>query len=214
MFKNNPYIQKVLEHPFILTKDTEIYAHAWKWNLFFKNDAPIILEIGTGMGNFFWKQASNNQDKNYIGLEIRYKRLFTSIEKALSGWHNNAVMIKDLWQHIEKIFWKEELSETYVFFPDPYCNKKKQLKHRLFQEAFLQDIYNCTKEWGRLIFKTDHREYFDTTKQLIESWNNWKISFWTHNYEQSERFSIENITEFEALYRGEKIEINYLELIK
>lgn len=214
MFKNNPYIPKVHDHSHIFTQAEEIYSHNWAWKDFFWNNHPIILEIGTGMGNFFGKQAESYPEKNFIGMEIRYKRLYTSIEKALIHGNNNALMIKDLGQNITKIFGPEEISETYVFFPDPYCNKKKQLKHRLFQEKFLSDLYERTIRGWTLIFKTDHREYFDTTKQIIESQNLWTIETWTHNYEKSEYFDMSNITEFEALYRGEKIEINYIVLRK
>jgi tRNA G46 methylase TrmB len=65
-----------------------------------------------------------------------------------------------------------------------------------------------------MYFKTDHKEYFDSTKEIIESQWLWKIANWTHNYENSEIFDMDNITEFEGFYRGEKTDINYLELEK
>jgi len=42
----------------------------------------------------------------------------------------------------------------------------------------------------------------------------WKIINWTHNYENSEVFDMNNITEFESMYRGENTDINYIELAK
>lgn len=119
------------------------------------------------MGNFFAKQCGVHPDKNFIGMEIRYKRLYTSIEKALSHGNNNALMMKELGQNLAEVFAPEELSECYVFFLDPYCNKKKQLKHRLFQAEFLNNLHSRLKNGGTLTFKTDHREYFDSTLELL-----------------------------------------------
>ena len=40
-----------------------------KWNTLFKNNNPIYIEIGIGKGNFIIKQALNNPNINYIGIE-------------------------------------------------------------------------------------------------------------------------------------------------
>ena len=217
---NNPYIQKVLAHPKIITNTPDIYAQKWKWNDYFKNTHPTVLEIGTGMGNFFGKLCGENPNKNFIGMEIRYKRLFTTAEKA-RDWclhrndrKENFIVIKDFAQNIDQIFENEEVSETYIFFPDPWAKKDRQKKHRLLQENFLQKLYNITKSWGKVYFKTDHKGYFDSTKDIITSQWIWNIQNWTHDYENSDIFDMKNITEFEAHYRGSKLKICFLELEK
>lgn len=99
------------------------------------------------MGNFFAKQVARLPENNFIGMEIRYKRLFQSAEKSRKAphAHNNFVMLKDFAQNIDKIFIPGEVSETYIFFPDPWANKDRQRKHRLLQEEFLKNLYNITK---------------------------------------------------------------------
>lgn len=123
-------------------------------------------------------------------------------------------MLKDFGQNIDKIFQAEEVAETYIFFPDPWANKDRQRKHRLLQEIFLEKLFHITQTGGKLYFKTDHQEYFDSTKEIIEIQNLWTIQQWTNNYENSEIFDMNNITEFEGFYRGENTHINYLELVK
>jgi tRNA (guanine-N7-)-methyltransferase len=166
------------------------------------------------MGNFFWKIALENPNKNLIGMEIRYKRLYQSADKARKWKNNNFVLLKDFGQNIDKIFSSWEIAESYIFFPDPWSNKERQRKHRLLQEDFLQKLYDITQIWGKLFFKTDHREYFESTKKIVEEQNLWNIGAWTYNYENSEIFDMKNITEFEALYRGTKTDIHYIELLK
>lgn len=215
MVPNNPYIEKVKQDPNILIDVNEIYSHNWKWSDFFGNSNPLVLEIGTWMWNFFGKQVWENPDKNYIWMEIRYKRLFSSAEKAREVMQDsNFVMLKDFWENIDKIFMEEELSETYIFFPDPWARKDRQKKHRLMQAPLLENLYKRTKKWWKIIFKSDHKEYFDSTVEIIKEQGLWNIDIHKHDYEKSEHFDIKNITSFEAMYRWEQKEINYLELSK
>lgn len=239
MVVNNPYIEKVKSDADILHIVDDIYARQWKWSDYFGNKNEIILEIGTGMGNFFSKQVWKYSNKNFIWMEIRYKRLFQTAEKSrknspsiplikgeensLPQWgrclkgrgsKNNFVMLKDFAQNINKIFVEWEISETYIFFPDPWANKDRQRKHRLLQAKFLENLHTITKAGWKLFFKTDHIEYFDSTREILENQWLWKVVSWTHKYENSEIFDIENITEFEWFYRGEDTDINYIELQK
>ena len=231
---NNPYIEIVKHDSDILIDIEQIYAHQWKWGEYFWNQNPLILEIWTGMGNFFWKQVWEHSNTNFIGMEIRYKRLFQTAEKArksyaasflweqrkefkigIENWEkNNFLLLKDFGQNIDKIFSQGEIAETYIFFPDPWANKDRQKKHRIMLPAFLEKLFRVTKVWGKVFFKTDHREYFDSSVEIIEIQWLWKIEQKTHNYENSEIFDTKNITEFEGFYRWEKTAINYLELTK
>ena len=214
MVVNNPYIGKVKNDSDILTQSHDIYLRQWKWWEYFWNSNPLVLEIGTGMGNFFGKQVWIFPEKNFIGMEIRYKRLFQTANKARQNPEHHFVMLKDFGQNINKIFWEWEVSETYIFFPDPWANKDRQRKNRLLQEDFLRKLYTITTDWWKIFIKSDHKEYFESTKTIIESLWLWKIQKWSHDYENSDIFDMNNITEFEWFYRGEKTDINYMELIK
>jgi len=214
MVVNNPYIEKVQQDSNIIHIPEKIYTHKWKWKEYFGNNNDIILEIGTGMWNFFGSQVNRHPEKNFIGMEIRYKRLFQSAQKARKADEPHFVMLKGFAQNIDKIFIENEISETYIFFPDPWANKERQRKHRLLQTDFLKNLHDITKPWGKLYFKTDHREYFDSTREILEEQWLWKVQNWTHDYENSEIFDMNNITEFEWFYRGENTDINYIELVK
>lgn len=166
------------------------------------------------MGNFFGKIVAERPNANFLGMEIRYKRLFSSAEKARASGNNNFVLLKDFGENIDKIFAPEEIFETYIFFPDPWERKERQRKHRLMQENFLEKLHGITEQWWKLIFKSDHREYFDSTVEILEKQWLWNIEICIHNYESSEFFDMANITSFEAMYRGEAKEIHYFEAKK
>lgn len=212
---NNPYINIVWSDSHILSDTSKIYSNAWNWNKFFWNDNEIFLEIWTWLWNFFSIESSLHRDKNFIWMEIRYKRLFKTAEKTRNLWVENFVVLKDFWQNIDKIFWNGEVSKTYIFFPDPWDKKDRQKKHKLLQVDFLKNLYKITKVWWKVCFKTDHLWYFEEVLEIVKSENIFKVDFLSYDYEhESETFHKQKLTEFESMFRGENLKINYVEFIK
>ncbi|MDD3145145.1 MAG: hypothetical protein PHV23_03445 [Candidatus Gracilibacteria bacterium] len=211
----NAYIQKVEDHEKIIDKEKEAFEKKGLWGEYFENENDLVVEIGTGLGNFFSGIVSKNPLKNFIGFEIRYKRLFVTAEKTLEKGGKNFVLLKSMAQNIYKIFEKGEVSLTYVFFPDPWDKKDRQRKNRLWSEKFISDLYVITKTGGRVIFKTDHLGYFEDTLELIRVFSKWNIEKLSYDYENEiEDFDKKNLTEFESIFREHKMKINYLELRK
>jgi tRNA (guanine-N7-)-methyltransferase len=124
------------------------------------------------------------------------------------------MLIKDKWENIGQIFSLNELSQTYLFFPDPWANKERQKKNRLVSEKFLLDLHEITKPEWSFIFKTDHKWYFDDSLEIIAK-TPWKIKVQSYDYENElDVFDKTLMTEFEELYRRKNIKINYVELVK
>lgn len=211
----NPYIEKVQNHEKIINIEDKAFQHKGNWSWFFQNTNDIILEIWTGLWNFFSNEVAKNKNKNFIGLEIKFKRIFVSAEKTLKKWWKKFVLIKTNWKNIDKLFWENEISLTYIFFPDPWDKKDYQRKNRLIDKDFLDKLYFVTKKWASLIFKTDHKEYFDSVLDIIERDKKWIISKKSYDYENElSNFDKTNLTEFESIFREHKLNINYLEIKK
>lgn len=213
--EDNPYKILVEEHNKILNIEKDIFNKAWKWSDFFWNKNPIYLEIWTWMWNHFSKESSKNLDINYIWIELKYKRLYNSAEKSIKLWTKNFIMLKTFGQNIDNVFDDWEIDSTIIFFPDPWWKKDRQKKHRIFQKKFIVDLYNKTKKWWKLIFKTDHLEYFDTTIDLFKKIWLWKSNIESHDYEKElEHFDTKDMTEFEHKFRRDRMKINYVEFEK
>lgn len=211
----NPYIEKIQNNPHIIQEKEEAMKYQWNWKSFFWNTFPIHLEIGTWLGNFFGYLIEKNPNINLIGMEIKYKRVYKTYEKALQNWGKNFIILKRYAQEIQAIFWEEELDYTYIFFPDPWNKKDRQKKHKLLQEEFLKTLFEKTKHGWKLIFKTDHKEYFDDVLKTIENWTLWNVEKSSYDYEKEiEEFDKKALTWFEALFRGEKKKICYLKCYK
>lgn len=236
---NNPYIEKVKAHKNIINIYKDIYENKWKWSNYFWNKNDLILEIWTWLGNFFSNQVVKNPDKNFLWMEIKYKRLYITAEKALWNlnnyvhngvkfksainknkaendlWENNKnfVLLKDFAENIDKIFIEDEISKSYIFFPDPWDKKKKWLKNRLLQAWFLNNLYKTTKPWWKAIIKTDHFPYYEFILEELKQ-TPWKIIKLSTDFENDEDFKNEETTEFQQLFRGQDIKINYIEIQK
>ena len=79
----NKYMCEMLDYPEYLMYDNEkVNEFRGKWNKFFKNENDIYLEIGCGSGNFTVQNAQKFPDRNYIALELRFKRLVLGAKKA------------------------------------------------------------------------------------------------------------------------------------
>lgn len=212
---NNPYIDIVQNDPNILQNTEKIYSNAWNWNCFFWNENEIYLEIWTWFWHFFSLESYEHLDKNFIWMEIKFKRLHKTADKSRKLWVKNFILLKDLWQNIDKIFAKNEISRTYIFFPDPWENKNRQKKHKLLQKEFLIKLFEITKMRWEFFFKTDHKKYFDNVLEIIKEIWLWDIRFVSYDYEKdSQKFTKKKITEFESMFRWEKLKINYAEFVK
>lgn len=211
----NEYIDLVWQDKNILDNPEKIYENKGKWRDYFQNQNEIYLEIGTWLGHFFSIEASENLDKNFIGMEIKFKRLYKTAQKSRDNWVKNFVLLKDFGQNIDKIFQSWEVSRTYIFFPDPWDKKERQKKHKLLQAEFLENLFNITKSWGKVCFKTDHKWYFDEVLEIVREQKLFTIESISYDYErETDLFDKQKQTVFESMFRWQKLKINYAEFVK
>ena len=96
-----------------------------KWNKdFFKNDAPIVLELGCGMGEYTVGLAEKFPNKNFIGIDIKGARMWQGASKALEKKINNVGFLRIRIEWIEECFSSNEVSEVWITFPDPQIKKE------------------------------------------------------------------------------------------
>ena len=95
-----------------------------KWNeMFFKNNNPIVLELGCGKGEYTVELARQFPDKNYIGVDIKGNRIWTGARKSLQEGLRNAAFIRTNIEMIHHFFSSNEVSEIWLTFPDPQMKK-------------------------------------------------------------------------------------------
>ncbi len=136
----------------------------WK-NDFFNNDNPIILELGCGKGEYTTGLALMSPDKNFIGVDIKGARLWKGARFAYENRMPNVGFIRTRIEMISSFFSKDEVDQIWLTFPDP---QPKKAKKRLTSPSFLNRYRKFMSDHGFVHLKTDSRELYDYTLEVID----------------------------------------------
>ena len=151
-FNENKTFQNVVQP----TRDEAINNFALKgnWNKdFFKNDLPIVLELGCGKGEYTVAMARRDKDRNFIGVDIKGSRFWRGAKTCLDEGIDNAGFLRTQIEIIDNLFAENEISEIWITFPDPQI-KFRRTKHRLTDPEFLRRYNTILKPEGTVNLKT------------------------------------------------------------
>ena len=138
------------------------------WNTgFFKNNHPILLELGCGKGEYTVSLARAYPDKNFIGIDIKGARLWRGAKTALQEKLWNVAFLRSQIELLPFLFEENEVSELWLTFPDPQL-KYKRAKHRLTHPEFLDKYKKIVKKEGVIHLKTDSEFMFGYTLGLLQ----------------------------------------------
>ena len=128
-------------------------------NLFFKNVAPLHLEIGFGQGETLLHRAQSNPDHNFIGIEV-HKPAISSVLKKIESLELQNVMLlrKDALLVLADHLVETTLDEVWIFFPEPWKGSIDQ-ERRILRSFTLQLLKPHLKSGALLFFATDVEEY-------------------------------------------------------
>jgi len=125
----------------------------WKRD-FFKNDNPIVLELGCGKGEYSVSLAKMFPEKNFLGVDIKGARFWRGAKTALEEGLTNVGFLRTQIELIDLLFSENEVDEIWITFPDPQI-KYKRTKHRLTNSEFLSKYKKILKPEGVVHLKTD-----------------------------------------------------------
>ena len=167
-FEDNKSFKNVIQPArTILEKDAFEFKGYWKVK-YFKNDHPIILELGCGKGEYTLHLATQNPDKNFIGIDIKGARFWRGAKTALEKNLENIAFVRVQIKMIDTIFSADEVAEIWITFPDPQI-KFKRSKHRLIHPEFLNLYRQILKTEGSVHLKTDSEFLYGYTLGLMHS---------------------------------------------
>lgn len=141
-----------------------------KWNEFFSNNNPIILELACGKGEYAVGLGTLYADKNFIGVDLKGNRIWVGAKKALEHNLKNVAFLRTQIDGINNYFAKDEVSEIWITFPDPQLRLSKA-KKRLTHPKFLRLYQQLLKPGGLIHLKTDSPDLYSFTKNVIELYN-------------------------------------------
>jgi len=138
------------------------------WKDEFKNDNPIVLELGCGKGEYTLALAKEFPNINVIGVDIKGARLWRGAKTALETGLENVRFLRAQIELLPQVFNTSEISEIWITFPDPQIKFKRQ-KHRLVNLKFLNMYKALLKEDGLIHLKTDSEFLHGYTLGLLQA---------------------------------------------
>ena len=177
-----------------------------KWNSeFFKNDNPIVLELGCGKGEYSVGLAERFPEKNFIGIDIKGARFWRGAKTAVETGMNNVAFVRTQIELINHIFTENEVSEIWITFPDPQI-KYKRTKHRMTNSEFLNNYKKILKPNGLMHLKTDSEFMHGYTLGLLHGEGH-EVIYANHNIYKNEGAPAE-VTGIQTFYESQYLEVN------
>ena len=177
-----------------------------KWNSeFFKNDNPIVLELGCGKGEYSVGLAERFPNKNFIGIDIKGARFWRGAKTAVESGMNNVAFVRTQIELINHIFTENEVSEIWITFPDPQI-KYKRTKHRMTNSEFLNNYKKILKPNGLMHLKTDSEFMHGYTLGLLHGEGH-EVIYANHNIYKNEGAPAE-VTGIQTFYESQYLEVN------
>ena len=135
----------------------------WKRD-FFKNDNPIVLELGCGRGEYTVGLARRYPEKNFIGVDIKGARMWTGATDALNEGLKNVAFLRTNIEIIDRFFAAGEVDEIWLTFSDPQMKKATK---RLTSTFFMDRYRRFLVPNGLIHVKTDSNFMFTYTKYMV-----------------------------------------------
>ncbi|MEO0571444.1 MAG: tRNA (guanosine(46)-N7)-methyltransferase TrmB [Bacteroidota bacterium] len=176
-----------------------------KWKEYFKNDNPIVLELGCGKGEYTVGLARRFPTKNFIGLDIKGARFWRGAKTALDENLTNVAFLRTQIELIDLLFAENEVSEIWITFPDPQI-KYKRTKHRLTNGFFLKKYSMVLTPKGTVHLKTDSEFMHGYTLGLLHGLG-CEILYTNHNVYKNEGAPKE-VLEIQTFYENQYLEEN------
>ena len=181
----------------------------WKKD-FFKNDNPLVLELGCGMGEYSVGLAKKYPNKNFLGIDIKGARIWQGATESLEKEMKNVGFLRIRIDWIEMCFAKKEVDEIWITFPDPQLKKRREAK-RLTHPGFLKRYKKVLKENAPIHLKTDSQFLHGFTLGVITGENHILEDITEDLYNSNQqREHMEIKTHYEKIFLKKGLPITYL----
>lgn len=135
----------------------------------FGRDAPVLLEIGSGMGETTAQLAKAAPELNYVAVEVYPPGLAQLMMRAEAmGIENLRLVRGDAVVLLERHVPADSLHGVRIFYPDPWP-KKKHHKRRLVRPEFVALVTSRLEPGGRLHLATDWENYAEQMRAVLSA---------------------------------------------
>lgn len=136
-------------------------ARPMEWARCFGREAPLVLEIGFGNGEFLAREAARHPERDFLGIERRWVRVRSALRKlAFARVPNVRLLHAPAEVALDWLFAPRTLASAYALFPCPWP-RRRNIHERLFGRRFVRTLNNRLVDGGTVEIVTDHLPYMD-----------------------------------------------------
>ena len=204
-FKENETFSNVIQ-----PSRKEVFANSlelkgnWKTKLF-KNENPLVIELGCGKGEYTVNLAKMYPEKNFLGIDIKGARFWRGAKTAMEEGLDNVLFLRTQIELIDHLFYENEVDEIWITFPDPQI-KYRRTKHRLTNLEFLKKYRSVLRSGGVVHLKTDSEFLHGYTIALLHALN-YQIEYAHHDVYNTDTAPNE-VTSIQTFYEKQYLEQN------
>ena len=134
-------------------------AHPLDFDTLFGRHAPVVAEVGFGMGETTARIAAENPGTDFLGIEVHAPGVGSLLKQvAEADLRNVRIVQHDAVEVMREMVPAASLAAIHVFFPDPWP-KKRHHKRRLLQPSFVSLAASRIAPGGIFHVATDWEEY-------------------------------------------------------
>ena len=205
----------VFQYPFSVVDNVpfEMKGH-WR-EQYFKNNHPVVLELGCGKGEYTVELARLYPEMNFIGVDIKGARMWTGAKQALEAGLKNVAFLRTNIEIIDRFFAKSEVQEIWLTFSDP---QMKNAHKRLTSTFFLNRYRKFLVDGGIVHLKTDSNFLFTYTTCMVKE-NKLPVVFSTEDLYHTEGLDEETHkilsiqTYYESMWIERGLNIRYMKFL-
>ena len=157
--------KNVFQYPFSVLENVPFDMKGHWCEDYFKNNHPIVLELGCGKGEYTVGLARLFPDVNFIGVDIKGARMWTGAKQALAEGLDNVAFLRTNIEMIDRFFAPDEVREIWLTFSDP---QMKNARKRLSSTYFMNRYRHFLVDGGVVHLKTDSNFLFPYTSLMVE----------------------------------------------
>ena len=204
--------ENVFQYPYSVVEQVP-FEMKGRWNeCYFRNDHPIVLELGCGKGEYTVELAKLYPEVNFIGVDIKGARMWTGATQALQEGLKNVAFLRTNIEVIDRFFTPGEVTEIWLTFSDP---QMKNPRKRLTSTWFMQRYRHFLADGGIIHLKTDSNFLFTYTTYMVEK-NGLPLLFRTEDLYHTEGIDEETRrilairTYYESMWIDRGLNIRYM----
>ncbi|HEX4977307.1 MAG TPA: tRNA (guanosine(46)-N7)-methyltransferase TrmB [Nocardioides sp.] len=135
----------------------------------FGREAPLVVEIGCGIGEATAALAAARPDVNVLGFEVwrpGVAETFANVE--VTGARNVRMISVDAVWSMQHLLGPGQVHELWTFFPDPWP-KTRHHRRRLVQQPFAGLAASRLEQGGTWRLATDWPDYAEQMREVLDA---------------------------------------------